>query len=68
LYLNEKRTEFMDLKVISIKSRKVKIVDKDTIMINDYCSFEMKIKDFSKKTIMTYIFFLNSIDLILGLS
>jgi hypothetical protein len=68
LYLNEKKTEFMDLKVTSIKLCKVKVADKNTVMVNNYCSFEIKIKDLSKKTITTYIFFLGSIDLILGLS
>ena len=67
LYLNEKMAENMSLKITKIKLHKVKVIDKDTIMINGYCSFEAKIGDLLKETIMAYTFLLDLIDLILGL-
>ena len=67
LYLNEKTAQNMGLKITKIKPRKVKVADKDTIMIDSYCSFEAKIGDLPKETITAYTFPLGSIDLILGL-
>ena len=67
LYFNEKTAEKMGLEVTKIKPRKVKVADKDIVLVNGFCTFEMKIGDLPKETITAYTFPLGSIDLILGL-
>src|ERR1700737_2085722 len=67
LYINESKAEKMGLKVTRIKPRKVKVADKDVVMVNGYCTFDMKIGDLPKETITAYTFPLGSMDLILGL-
>ena len=68
LYLNEKLAEKMSVEVTRIMLRKIKVANKDMIMVNDICIFEMKLGNLSKETITTYTFPLDNIDLILGLS
>ena len=67
LYINETTAKRMGLEITTIKPRKVKIADKDTVMVDGYCTFEAKIGDLPKETITAYTFPLGSIDLILGL-
>jgi hypothetical protein len=67
LYLNEKKAEKLGLKVTRIKPRKVKVADKDTVMVDGYATVEIKVGDLPKETITAYTFPLGSIDLILGL-
>lgn len=55
------------LQSTKIKPRKVKIADKDTVMVDGYCTFEAKIADLPKETITAYTFPLDSIYLILCL-
>ena len=67
LYLNETTAKNMGLEISKIKPRKVKVADKDIVVIDSYCTFEAKIGDLPKETITAYTFPLGSIDLILGL-
>ena len=67
IYLNEKKAEKLGLKVTKIKPRRVKVADKDTVMVDDYATLEIKVEDLPKETITAYTFPLGSIDLILGL-
>jgi len=67
LCFNEMTAKSMGLEITKIKPRKVKIADKDMVMVTGYCTFEAKIEDLPKETITAYTFPLGSIDLILGL-
>src|SRR6202451_4640737 len=67
LYLNETKAEKLGLKVTKIRPRKVKVADKDTVMVDGYATLEIKVGDLPKETITAYTFPLGSIDLILGL-
>ena len=67
VYFNETTAKNLGLEVTKIKPRKVKVADKDTVMVNGYCTFEAKIGDLPKETITAYTFPLGTIDLILGL-
>jgi len=66
LYFNETTAESMGLKITKIKPYKVKVTDKDLVVINGYCTFEAKIGDLPKETIIAYTFPLSSINLILS--
>jgi len=67
VYINETTAKSMGSEITKIKPRKVKIADKDTVMVDGYCTFEAKIGDLPKETISAYTFPLGSVDLILGL-
>ena len=66
-YFKETTAKQMGLEIMKIKPKKVKIADKDTVMVNGYCTFEAKIGDLPKERITAYTFPLGSVDLILGL-
>jgi len=67
LYVNEKIADRMGIQITKIKPRKVKVADKDIVMVNGICTFNMKLADLPSETITAYTFPLGSVDLILGL-
>ena len=67
LFFNETTAKNMGLEITLIKPKKVKIGDKQIVMVNGYCTVEAKIGDLPKERITAYTFPLSSIDLILGL-
>jgi len=66
-YFKESVAKAIGAKITKIKPKKVRIADKDVVMVDGYCTFEAKIGDLPKERITAYTFPLGSIDLILGL-
>ena len=66
-YFKDTMAKRIGTKIIKIKPKKVRIADKDVVMVDGYCTFEAKIGDLAKETITAYTFPLGSVDLILGL-
>ena len=58
----------MNIKVIKIISRKIKVININMIIINNIYIFEIKLENLLKEIIIIYIFSLNNIDSILELS
>src|SRR5204862_5954 len=68
LYLREQLGKEMGKKITRIKPRKVKVADKEVVMVDGVCTFQMKLGgDLPVETVTAYTFPLGSVDLILGL-
>jgi len=66
-YFKEAMAKTIGAKITKIRPKKVRIADKDVVMVDGYCTFEAKIGDLPRERITAYTFPLGSVDLILGL-
>ena len=65
-YFKESIAKAIGVEITKIKPKKVRIADKDVVMVDGYCTFEVKIEDLPKERITAYTFPLGIVDLILG--
>src|SRR5579859_5471081 len=67
IYVNDKLVKKLSLPVTKIATRKVRIADKEVVVVHGYTAIDVKTGDLPVESVMAYLFPLDNIDLVLGL-
>src|SRR5579859_3961826 len=67
IYVNDKLVKKLSLPVTKIATRKVRIADKEVVVVHGYTTIDVKTGDLPVESVMAYLFPLDNIDLVLGL-